>query len=370
MFGQGRPEVLWQGREHSDRVNSVIVSPDRTTIISGSSDRLIHLWRASDGLLLRTLNSEKEKIHENSVESLALSPDGIWLAAATFGRVDIWQLPEGSLVRSLTAQSNWVVSVNFSPDGQFLASGSFDTTVCLWRVSDWSLAHTLTGHVGVVRPVAFSPDGTLLASGSGDTTIRLWQVSDGSLVRTLFGHTADVESLAFSPDGRTLASGSEDTLIHLWDVADGTAIRTMAGHGYFVYALAYAPDGLSLASAGGEDNTLRLWRPADGILSRTFTMETDGVNSLAFVASNAVAYGRTDGSVILARLPPVSISSLAAESDSVDVHIDGELGRSFVLEASGDLLNWSSVLTNSLSSETFLYSEPKQPRSRFFRLKY
>jgi WD40 repeat protein len=68
--------------------------------------------------------------------------------------------------------------VAFSPDGQFLASGSWDTTIKLWEVASGREVRTLTGHTGWVLSVAFSPDGQFLASGSGDKTIKLWDISD------------------------------------------------------------------------------------------------------------------------------------------------------------------------------------------------
>jgi len=69
-----------------------------------------------------------------------------------------------------------VLSVAFSPDGQTLASGSDDTTVRLWQVSDGTLLRTLEGHTDTVLSVAFSPDGQTLASGSWDRTVRLWEL--------------------------------------------------------------------------------------------------------------------------------------------------------------------------------------------------
>ena len=75
---------------------------------------------------------------------------------------------------------------------------------------------TLVGHTNPVHGVAFSPDGQTLASGSWDNTVRLWRVSDGILLRTLEGHTDPVLSVAFSPDGQTLASGSRDKTVRLW----------------------------------------------------------------------------------------------------------------------------------------------------------
>jgi len=77
---------------------------------------------------------------------------------------------------------------------------------------------TLVGHTDPVYDVAFSPDGQTLASGSWDYTVWLWRVSDGTPLRTLEGHTNWVSSVAFSPDGQTLVSGSWDYTVRLWQI--------------------------------------------------------------------------------------------------------------------------------------------------------
>jgi WD40 repeat protein len=71
-----------------------------------------------------------------------------------------------------------------------------------------------------VFSVAFSPDGNYLASGSADNTVKLWSVESQKEVTTLQGHSYYVWSVAFSPDGKYLASGSQDNTVKLWSMED------------------------------------------------------------------------------------------------------------------------------------------------------
>ncbi|MDJ0539738.1 MAG: WD40 repeat domain-containing protein, partial [Microcystis sp. M53603_WE2] len=118
----------------------------------------------------------------------------------------------------LEGHDSAVTSVNFSPDGKTLVSGSDDKTIKLWNVETGQKLHTLKGHDGTVYSVNFSPDGKTLVSGSDDGTIILWDVETGKEIRTLKGHDGSVYSVNFSPDGKTLVSGSDDGTIILWDV--------------------------------------------------------------------------------------------------------------------------------------------------------
>jgi Flp pilus assembly protein TadD len=76
---------------------------------------------------------------------------------------------------------------------------------------------TLVGHAGWVMSVAFSPDGERLASGSFDQTVRMWDSATGKELLVLKGHARGVYSVAFSPDGRCLAAANQDGSIHLWE---------------------------------------------------------------------------------------------------------------------------------------------------------
>jgi WD40 repeat protein len=83
----------------------------------------------------------------------------------------------------------------------------------------------LTGHANIVTSLAFSPNGRWLATGSWDKTIKIWDVQTGLEVQTLVGHDRSIYSIAFDSSGGWLASGSEDGKINLWR-SSGSADQT------------------------------------------------------------------------------------------------------------------------------------------------
>ena len=210
---------------HQESVLSVSFSPDGEMIASGSSDWQergeVKLWR-KDGTLLNTINAQI------SVNSVSFSPDGETIAtgqgvANIFGSSDwqergevkLWR-KDGTLLTTIDAQS-FVNSVSFSPDGGMIASG-VDNILKIWR-KDGTLLHILEGHQGPVWSVNFSPDGQTIVSGSEDGTVKLWR-KDGTILTTIDAQGL-VRSVSFSPDGQTIVSGSVDWKgageVKLWD---------------------------------------------------------------------------------------------------------------------------------------------------------
>ena len=158
------------------------------------------------------------------------------------------------------SHSNVVTSVAFSPDGQILASGSWDGTIKLWDVGNGriKLKSTLRGEWDEVETVAFSPDGKTIAglgTGFDDApfgAVTLWKLGKNK-ARPLIRESGKLDAIAFSPDGSTLATASGDSRsVTLWDVASGQAREHLADHRGPIWSVAYSPDGRSLAAATGK----------------------------------------------------------------------------------------------------------------------
>ncbi|RYP19456.1 hypothetical protein DL767_009644 [Monosporascus sp. MG133] len=262
---------------HDDSVFSVAFSPDGSRLASGSDDRTVKVWDAATGACLSTLAG-----HRDLVISVAFSPDGSRLASGSWDcTVKVWDAATGACLLMLEGHGDLVNSVTFSPDGRRLASGSDDCTVKVWDAATGACLSTLAGHGDLVISVAFSPDGSRLASGSNDCTVKVWDAATGACLSTLEGHGDSVKSVAFSPDGSRLASGSWDCTIKVWDAVTGAYLSMLEGHRDLVYSVAFSPDGSRLAS-GSDDCAVKVWDATTGACLSTFEGHGDSVKSVAF----------------------------------------------------------------------------------------
>jgi WD40 repeat protein len=246
-----------------DLVQSLKFSPDGSLLASGGF-RTVKMWRKpATGKQLDLMGLE------GAARALAMSSDGKLAAIGEdSGKVKLFDLASGKVVKTLTGHSGPVASVVFTSDGKKLVTGSHDKTFRIWSVAAGEQIAAITTP-SAVNAVALVAEGRQIATGGEDNVIRLWEVlatqpdDAAKPVKELSGHGGPVTSLvALAPGGTQLVSGSKDGTIRVWDLAAGTATKNM-NHGTPVESVAATADGQRLASVSSASNA-KLWNVESG----------------------------------------------------------------------------------------------------------
>lgn len=195
------------------------------------------------------------------------------LAAAT-GGCDLWTVRARPLI--YRGHQDKIVAVAWSPDGQRIASGSWDRTVQVWDALDGEHPLIYRGHSGPVTAVAWSPNGHSLASGGFTTgsvqegTVQLWEPASGKTLQTFQQPGALGPRMAWSPDGHYLITAGPP--VFLRDIITGF-LRSTSPAQSMVSSIAWSPNGNFVASAGVGADRLQIWNALAG--SHLFTLPSD-----------------------------------------------------------------------------------------------
>lgn len=235
---------------HTNAVKSIKWG-GQNLLYTASADRTIMVWEATLGKLVRSLDG-----HAHWVNTLSLNTEH----ALRTGPYDhTGEAPEDSLIPAKCKEKVQKV-LDTSAGRELLVSGSDDFTLFLWEptVSKKPLAR-LTGHQQPVTFVQYSPDGNLIASASFDNSVRLWHGLTGKFIAVFRGHCNSVYQVCWSGDSRLLCSGSKDSTMKVWDIRSKKLKFDLPGHADEVFALDWAPNGERVAS-GGKDKVLKMWQ--------------------------------------------------------------------------------------------------------------
>jgi WD40 repeat protein len=224
---------------------------------------------------------------DSAFRGIAWSPDGKFLANGSYQQgLQMWEVTASTRQWVGHGQPTKIRRVTWSPDGTQLASCGDDGSVCLWQASDGTLLTKLQGHRGMAASVAWSPDGTRLASGgggSGKGELFVWEVQSGKRLHAWSEPGAIVYALAWSPSGSVLISGGSDGMLRWRDLQHEESVRVRQGA---IQSLKSSPDGQRLASCG-DDSAITVWDLESGERLRTLRrdrpyerLEISGVRGL------------------------------------------------------------------------------------------
>jgi WD40 repeat protein len=307
---------LFRFQAHKSHVRDVAFSPDGRRLATASWDGTAKIWdflpEQGQGEMspLHTLTAHQKPGSQQRVESVAFSPDSQRLVSYGDSEhaIRVWDTVTGHEILSFPGGTDNSACMVCSPDGQYLASPSDDTTVRIWDATTATEKVSLPGHKAPILGMNFSRDGRWLAAISGDYRtmadgeIHIWDVHTGQRVRILRGHTATIWCAKFSPDGQRLASSGRDQTVKIWDLHTGQEVLTLRGHRGEVSSVEFSPNGTQLLSAS-TDGTVRIWdaRPLGNEAkqgSLTLSGHHGAVRSVAFSADGQwLASVEGDGTV-------------------------------------------------------------------------
>ena len=246
-------------------------------VVSVSENKAVALWNTTANWeLIQTIgNPDSADVFVDRVTALDFSADGQLLAAAggepsRSGEIKIFNVEDGSLAMELDEpHSDTVFAVDFSRDGQYIASCGSDRFIKVFQVNDGSFVRSFEGHTHHVLGVAWSADGRELASSGADMVMKIWDFRTGDQKRTISGFSKEITSISYVGDTTNVVSSCGDKNVHIKRADNGGNVRALTGSTDFVYSVAVSADG-KVVIAGGQDSTVRFWQADNGQSVATF----------------------------------------------------------------------------------------------------
>lgn len=256
VFGRhDKTRTLFEHEFDFGDVGNITVSSNGN-LFAGSfagRNRVVKIWDAKNGKLLKTLDKFKDNI-----AALSFCNGGKTLATVG-GRDELtfWDTKTWKVTKKLPVTSGFL---HFSFDQKYFATVD-RSNVYVFKWPPKKLYRSYWDKLNRVRSVDFSRDGTKVAASDGEGKVYIWRLRDGKKLGMLSLGRNKANVVAFSPDGKTLLVGSvgrfpKNPLLFLVDAATGK-IQRKESLGWdklaWVDSMDFSPDGKLLAISGGDN---------------------------------------------------------------------------------------------------------------------
>lgn len=257
-------------QEERDRSDALRKAAEKNSEINRLAAQAIEIQREDPGLAARLAHY-----------AFQLSDRQHPLAAKI--RRNIYEDPTALLLNAaLVGHRESVTALAFSPDGQYIVTGSRDQTAILWDLNG-RILHHFVGHTANVTQVAFTPDGRYLVTGSADNTLKLWNLQ-GAIQRTFSGHSGTISHIAFSSDGKRLLSVARDGL-RLWEMDGRLLAEGFESNNSSLEAISFMEENRKIVGVNTY-GTVSIWDLEGKLLNET-DMEIDNLLIAAFSPDGA-----------------------------------------------------------------------------------
>ncbi len=172
---------------------------------------------------------------------------------------------QSPLIKTIEGHNAWIRSLAF--DGEFLASGSDDSTLKIWKLTaddtleQVHLVHSSETNKAYYWSLVFIKKGVIAAGrGQNDNfSIRLWDFEGLEKQRALFGHRNIVRSLIVAHKEKALISVSDDASMKIWDLESFELKKTIYAHKKQINCIAFNKK-LGLLATTGSDFLIKIWK--------------------------------------------------------------------------------------------------------------
>ena len=289
-------------------VRTVEFSSDNKMLAGGSDDGIIQVWDSGTGDIIHRFDG-----HTESVQELQFSPDRTKLISVSLDRTAIlWSIVgEGGQIHPPIQHNANIYTVKFSPDGNTFATGSEDKQIRVWDTLTVNNIYNLEGHTDVVTDIDYSPDNNSLISGSSDGVVYLWDITGKRTRHKIHGHIGGIKALVYNTDNRIRACGKGlDGKLRIWDAGTGSELSILRDHIQLTQAAAFSKDGEKIASGGNVNGKIFISDVVSVLQHKinfnednspqTFDGNPHGITALAFSpAKSILATGGEDGRIHL-----------------------------------------------------------------------
>jgi len=208
-------------KHHTKPVFDIKAISSKNELLVASEDGTVSVWNLNTLELLHVI-----QISHDTVRCIAINDVNQQVAfGCRDNKVKIYDLVDYSYITTLDGEdghSMAVFSAQYSPTGDYLATGSRDAQVKIWNTTDYKPMQNISAHLFAVNSIAFHPTQPYFATASMDKSIKLWGSDDFKLYKVISrekghpGHVLSINKLVWNGDD--LLSVSDDKKVIVWKI--------------------------------------------------------------------------------------------------------------------------------------------------------